>query len=116
MQTSIFSVDVEDWFHILDVPSAPAISEWSGLPSHVEKNFSKLLDIFSEENVQVTCFFLGWIARTLPAPGERSRGSRTRDRLARLRTSAGVSSRAATISMKMFATRVCCWKTLPARR
>ncbi len=49
MQTSIFSVDVEDWFHILDVPSVPALAEWSSLPSHVEKNFSRLLDIFSEK-------------------------------------------------------------------
>jgi polysaccharide deacetylase family protein (PEP-CTERM system associated) len=66
MQTSIFSVDVEDWFHILDVPSSPTISEWAGLPSHVEKNFRKLLDIFSECNVQVTCFFLGWIGEKFP--------------------------------------------------
>ena len=51
MPNFIFSVDVEDWFHILDVPSAPAISEWSRLPSHVEKNFLRLLDIFSERNV-----------------------------------------------------------------
>jgi polysaccharide deacetylase family protein (PEP-CTERM system associated) len=66
MQNSIFSVDVEDWFHILDVPSVPAIAEWSGLPSRVEKNFGRLLDIFSEKNVQVTCFFLGWIAERYP--------------------------------------------------
>lgn len=66
MQTSIFSVDVEDWFHILDVPSAPELAEWSGLPSRVEKNFSKLLELFSEENVQVTCFFLGWIGERFP--------------------------------------------------
>jgi polysaccharide deacetylase family protein (PEP-CTERM system associated) len=66
MQTSIFSVDVEDWFHILDVPSAPALEEWSALPSRVEKNFSKLLDLFSEENVQVTCFVLGWIGERFP--------------------------------------------------
>src|SRR5260370_39349643 len=31
----IFSIDVEDWFHILDVPSAPAFSEWTELPSRV---------------------------------------------------------------------------------
>jgi polysaccharide deacetylase family protein (PEP-CTERM system associated) len=66
MQTSIFSVDVEDWFHILDLPSTPPISEWAGLPSHVEKNFGKLLDIFSECKVQVTCFFLGWIGEHHP--------------------------------------------------
>ena len=66
MPTSIFSVDVEDWFHILDVPSAPAISEWSRLPSRVERNFGKLLDLFSEHNVQVTCFVLGWVAERFP--------------------------------------------------
>ena len=66
VSNSIFSVDVEDWFHILDVPSAPAISEWSGLPSRVERNFNKLLDIFSEYDVQVTCFFLGWVGERFP--------------------------------------------------
>jgi polysaccharide deacetylase family protein (PEP-CTERM system associated) len=62
----IFSVDVEDWFHILDLPSTPELSEWDSLPSHVEKNFRKLLDIFSEKNVAVTCFFLGWVAQKFP--------------------------------------------------
>ena len=66
MQTSIFSVDVEDWFHILDVPSAPVLSEWAGLPSLVEKNFRTLLDVFSDCNVQVTCFFLGWVGERFP--------------------------------------------------
>ncbi len=62
----IFSVDVEDWFHILDLPSTPKISEWGSLPSHIEKNVKKLLDIFSEKNVHVTCFFLGWVAEKFP--------------------------------------------------
>ena len=62
----IFSVDVEDWFHILDSPSTPPLSEWELLPSRVEKNFLKLLDIFSERNVRVTCFFLGWVAQKFP--------------------------------------------------
>jgi polysaccharide deacetylase family protein (PEP-CTERM system associated) len=66
MQTSVFSVDVEDWFHILDDPSVPTIDQWPGLPSGVEKNFCKLLDLFSENNVQVTCFFLGWVAERFP--------------------------------------------------
>ena len=69
MQTSqqcIFSVDVEDWFHILDVTGAPDIGSWSGLPSRVERNFERLLDLFSEEGKQVTCFFVGWIAERFP--------------------------------------------------
>ncbi len=66
MEKSIFSVDVEDWFHILDVPGTPGIEEWPSLPSRVEKNFTRLLDIFDEEKVTVTCFFLGWIAQHFP--------------------------------------------------
>lgn len=62
----IFSVDVEDWFHILDLPTTPKLDEWAKLPSHVEKNFLRLLDLFSEVNVRVTCFFLGWVAEQFP--------------------------------------------------
>jgi polysaccharide deacetylase family protein (PEP-CTERM system associated) len=62
----IFSVDVEDWFHILDLPLVPGLSEWDSLPSHVERNFLKLLDLFSERNAHVTCFFLGWVAKRFP--------------------------------------------------
>jgi len=62
----IFSVDVEDWFHILDLPSTPPLSEWNDLPSRVEKNFTTLLDIFAEGQIRVTCFFLGWVAERYP--------------------------------------------------
>ncbi|HEV2424408.1 MAG TPA: XrtA system polysaccharide deacetylase [Terriglobia bacterium] len=63
---SVFSVDVEDWFHILDLKSAPAVAEWAALPSRVEKNFMKLLDLFSEAGSTVTCFFLGWVGERFP--------------------------------------------------
>src|SRR5579863_4223694 len=62
----IFSVDVEDWFHILDVPAAPRIEEWARLPSCVEANFRRLLDLFEDANAHVTCFFLGWVADRFP--------------------------------------------------
>jgi polysaccharide deacetylase family protein (PEP-CTERM system associated) len=62
----IFSVDVEDWFHILDVPSAPDLSTWDSLASRVENNFVRLLEIFDEKRVHVTCFFLGWVASRFP--------------------------------------------------
>ena len=63
---SVLSVDVEDWFHILEVETTPDFSEWSSLPSTVERNFRKLLDIFSEKDVRVTCFFLGYVAEKFP--------------------------------------------------
>jgi polysaccharide deacetylase family protein (PEP-CTERM system associated) len=62
----VFSVDVEDWFHILDLPTTPEMSEWDGLPSRVERNFHKLLDILDETKARATCFFLGWVAQRFP--------------------------------------------------
>src|SRR5688572_12427023 len=63
---SIFTVDVEDWFHILDLPSTPPLSPWDSLPSNVKKNFFQLLDLFARYDVKVTCFFLGWIGERFP--------------------------------------------------
>ena len=65
-QSCIFSIDVEDWFHILDLPSTPSMSEWDALPSRVEANFLRLMDILSETDVKGTCFFLGWVANKFP--------------------------------------------------
>jgi len=62
----IFSVDVEDWFHILDIPGGPPLAAWNSLPSRVEKNFERLLDLFSEHQASVTCFFLGWVGEHFP--------------------------------------------------
>lgn len=62
----IFSIDVEDWFHILDLPSTPGILEWDLLPSRVERNFLRLLEILAETKARVTCFFLGWVAERFP--------------------------------------------------
>ena len=63
---SIFSVDVEDWFHILDVKTTPKLEEWDSLPSRVENNFMKMLEILSDAEVKATCFFLGWVAKKYP--------------------------------------------------
>ena len=62
----IFSVDVEDWFHISGLPNTPELPVWEAFPSRVETNFMRLLDIFSQKNVPVTCFFLGWVAQKFP--------------------------------------------------
>lgn len=62
----VFSVDVEDWFHILGLPSTPDVERWKALPSTVEKNFMELMDLFSSEETKVTCFFLGWVAERFP--------------------------------------------------
>src|ERR1039458_10847555 len=63
---SILSVDVEDWYHILDVSSAPPMESWQALPSRVEMNFRRLLDLFEERQAHASCFFLGWGAERFP--------------------------------------------------
>jgi polysaccharide deacetylase family protein (PEP-CTERM system associated) len=63
---NVLSIDVEDWFHILEVDSTPDIDGWIRMESRVEKNFFNMLDAFDNSGVKVTCFFLGWIAEKLP--------------------------------------------------
>ncbi len=62
----VLSVDVEDWYHILDLPSAPEIGSWRSVPARVEANFERLLYLLETRHVRATCFFLGWVARRFP--------------------------------------------------
>jgi polysaccharide deacetylase family protein (PEP-CTERM system associated) len=62
----IFSIDVEDWYHILDLSTTPEMAQWDSLPSRVESNFMKLLAILEEGKAKATCFFIGWIAQKYP--------------------------------------------------
>lgn len=63
---AILTIDVEDWFHILDHPAAPGPQEWSGLSSRVERGFGTLVEILAAHGVRATCFFLGWVAERHP--------------------------------------------------
>lgn len=62
----IFTIDVEDWFHILDTRQTPDIDYWDSLPSKLEQNFRVLLDLLAEHNVKATLFTLGWVATRFP--------------------------------------------------
>ncbi len=62
----VFTIDVEDWFHIMDLRDAPRLEQWAALPSVVERNFFDLLDLAEASKVRATCFFLGWIAERYP--------------------------------------------------
>ncbi len=63
---TILSIDVEDWFHILELSHAPDLSQWEALPSRVERNFHHLMDLLARHGVNATCFFLGWVAERFP--------------------------------------------------
>lgn len=57
-----FTIDVEDWFHILDTPAAPGIEKWNSLESRVEQNVNRILGLLREQDVRATFFWLGWVA------------------------------------------------------
>jgi polysaccharide deacetylase family protein (PEP-CTERM system associated) len=63
---NILSVDVEDWFHILELDSSPNFEDWDRLESRVEENTHRLLDVFDAANATSTFFFLGWVGERLP--------------------------------------------------
>lgn len=60
------TIDVEDWFHILDLDDGYDIEDYNQLESRVERNCEKLLRILNEYKVKGTFFVLGWVAETFP--------------------------------------------------
>ena len=66
MTTCVFTLDVEDWFHILDLPSTPPLEQWGGLQSDVEGNTRRMLAIFRQHEVKCTLFFLAWVVERWP--------------------------------------------------
>jgi len=63
---NIMSIDVEEWFHILDLTTLPNFQEWNQLENRIEKNFTNMLEGFESDGIKATCFFLGWVAERYP--------------------------------------------------
>ncbi len=57
-----WSVDVEDWFHVLEYAGAPAIDQWPLQQSRVEAATLRMLDLLDLYGHRATFFCLGWIA------------------------------------------------------
>jgi polysaccharide deacetylase family protein (PEP-CTERM system associated) len=60
------SVDVEDWFQVSNFDTVVPRDSWDSLPSRVERNTRRLLDLFDAANARGTFFVLGWIAERYP--------------------------------------------------
>lgn len=63
---NILTVDVEDWFHILEVEGTPDLAAWGELESRVSLGTERLLRLFEVAGAKVTWFFLGWVAERQP--------------------------------------------------
>lgn len=65
VHNKILTFDIEEWFHLIDVPGSDERT-WDSHESRIESNVSMLLDICRCANVRATFFILGWIADRYP--------------------------------------------------
>ena len=61
------SVDVEEYFHPSEVQKYVPAGQWTSLPSLVEPQTRRVLEIFDRHGVKGTFFVLGWVAERQPA-------------------------------------------------
>jgi polysaccharide deacetylase family protein (PEP-CTERM system associated) len=66
MMKNAMTVDVEDYFQVSAFERYIKREEWNNIPSRVEMNTNKVLDIFSANNVKGTFFTLGLVAEQHP--------------------------------------------------
>jgi polysaccharide deacetylase family protein (PEP-CTERM system associated) len=64
--TNVFTVDVEDYFHVEAFADVVDRSTWDGYALRVEDNTKRLLDLLDERGVEATFFILGWVAERRP--------------------------------------------------
>src|SRR6185437_9435959 len=60
------TVDVEESFHATEVQTSLGASEWNSLPSRIDHQLQKTLDLCARRNVKATFFVLGWLAERYP--------------------------------------------------
>lgn len=57
-----FTVDVEDWYHGIELP----VDSWSKYERRLEIGLNKILKLLSKQQVKATFFILGWVAENYP--------------------------------------------------
>ena len=60
------SFDIEDWFHLVEIPAVANTDDWESFPSIVEHRTDEILRICDEHDAKATFYFLGWIAERYP--------------------------------------------------
>ncbi len=62
----LFSVDVEDYFQANAFDPWVDRAAWDGMPSRVERNTDRLLELLARFGVRGTFFTVGWVATRFP--------------------------------------------------
>lgn len=64
---NIFTVDVEEWFHVCGAGGRLGQSHWHALPSRVVSTTRRLLEALDSAGISATFFIVGWVADRHPA-------------------------------------------------
>jgi len=63
---NVFTVDLEEWFHVCGVGGELAPANWDRLPSRVEQTTAIVLDLLDAVQVRATFFVVGWVSDRYP--------------------------------------------------
>lgn len=62
----VFTVDVEEYFHVTVFEGVVARESWDRMPSRIERGVDRLLDLLARYETRGTFFTLGWVADRHP--------------------------------------------------
>jgi len=63
---NVFTVDVEEWFHVCGIEATLSPEQWNSLPTRVVPTTMRVLDLLDRAGVSATFFVVGWIAERYP--------------------------------------------------
>jgi polysaccharide deacetylase family protein (PEP-CTERM system associated) len=63
---NILTVDVEEYFHPSEVQKSASVENWESLPSRVEAETGRVLDLLARHHASATFFVVGWVAERHP--------------------------------------------------
>lgn len=71
MWQSMLTVDVEEWYNILDSACVPPVARWATLESRLEGQLAVILEMLERSGQKATFFWLGWHAERHPGLARR---------------------------------------------
>jgi polysaccharide deacetylase family protein (PEP-CTERM system associated) len=63
---NVLTIDIEEYFHPSEVQLSVAGEQWETLPSRVESQTLRILDLLDRRRVMASFFILGWVAERHP--------------------------------------------------